>query len=160
MVATLDAALSRFADVLKSDTGLDVRDVPGAGAAGGLGAALLACGGTLVPGIDLVLDAVGFDEAARGATAVLTGEGRIDAQTPDGKVIAGLCDRASRVGVPVVAFAGAIEPGFESLYTRGLLAVHPIVVRACSLAEALAEGEANLERAVASVVHSWDARRL
>jgi glycerate kinase len=54
--------------------------------------------------------------------------------------------------VPVVAFAGAIEPGFESLYTRGLLAVHPIVARACPLAEALAEGEANLERAVASAV--------
>jgi glycerate 2-kinase len=152
MVATLDAALSRFADVLKRDAGLDVRDVPGAGAAGGLGAALLACGGTLVPGIDLVLDAVGFDEAVRGATAVLTGEGRIDAQTPGGKVIAGLCDRASRAGVPVVAFAGAIEPGFESLYGRGLLAVHPIVVRSCSLEEALAEGEANLERAVASAV--------
>jgi glycerate kinase len=148
MVAELDANLSRFAEVLRSDTGLDVREAPGSGAAGGLGAALLACGGRLVPGIELVLDAVAFDEKVRGAAVVLTGEGRIDAQTPGGKVIAGLVTRAKRAGVPVIAFAGCVEPGFEALYDRGLLSVHSILPRPVSLAEALASGEANLEAAV------------
>jgi glycerate kinase len=151
MVAELDASLSRFADVLRRDTGLDVRDAPGSGAAGGLGAALLACGGRLVPGIELVLDAVAFDEKVEGALAVLTGEGRIDGQTPRGKVIAGLVTRAKRAGVPVIAFAGCVEPGFEALYDRGLLSVHPILPRPASLAEALASGEANLEAAVFGV---------
>jgi glycerate kinase len=151
MVAELDANLSRFAEVLRKDTGLDVREAPGAGAAGGLGAALLACGGRLVPGIELVLDAVAFDEKVRGAAVVLTGEGRIDAQTPGGKVIAGLVRRAQRAGVPVIAFAGGVEPGFEALYDRGLLSVHSILPRPASLAEALASGEANLEAAVFGV---------
>jgi glycerate 2-kinase len=151
MVAELDANLSRFAEVLRRDTGLDVRETPGSGAAGGLGAALLACGGRLVPGIELVLDAVAFDEKVRGAAAVLTGEGRIDAQTPGGKVIAGVVTRAKRAGVPVIAFAGSVEPGFESLYDRGLLSVHSILPRPVSLAEALASGEANLEAAVFGV---------
>ena len=151
LVARLDANLRRFAEVLRRDTGRDVLDAPGAGAAGGLGAALLACGGRLGPGIDLVLDTVGFDEKVRGARYVLTGEGRIDAQTPGGKVIAGLVARASRAGVPVVAFAGSVEPGFEPLYERGLLSVHPILPRPATLAEALAGGEANLESAVYAV---------
>jgi glycerate kinase len=151
MVAELDANLWRFAEVLRRDTGRDVRDAPGSGAAGGLGAALLACGGRLVPGIDLVLDAVAFDEKVRGAAAVLTGEGRIDAQTPGGKVIAGLVARARRAGVPVIAFAGWVEPGFEALYARGLLSVHSILPRPASLSEALGSGEANLEAAVFGV---------
>jgi glycerate kinase len=151
MVAELDANLSRFAEVLRRDTGLDVRETPGAGAAGGLGAALLACGGRLVPGIELVLDAVAFDEKVLGAAAVLTGEGRIDSQTPRGKVIAGLVTRAKRAGVPVIAFAGSVEPGFESLYDRGLLSVHSILPRPVPLPEALASGEANLEAAVFAV---------
>ena len=159
MVAELDANLSRFAEVLRRDTGLDVRKAPGAGAAGGLGAALLACGGRLVPGIELVLDAVAFDEKVRGAIAVLTGEGRIDAQTPRGKVIAGLVTRAKQAGVPVIAFAGSVEPGFEALYDLGLLSVHSILPRPVSLAEALACGEANLEAAVfgvARVLARWE----
>lgn len=158
MVAELDANLGRFAEVLRRDTGLDVREAPGSGAAGGLGAALLACGGRLVPGIELVLDAVAFDEKVRGAIAVLTGEGRIDAQTPGGKVIAGLVARAKEAGVPVIAFAGCVEPGFEALYDRGLLSVHSILPRPASLAEALASGEANLEAAafgVARIIARW-----
>jgi glycerate kinase len=147
MIARLDANLRRFAEVLRRDVGLDVFDLAGGGAAGGLGAALVACGGRLVPGIDLVLRSVGFDEKVRGASAVFTGEGRIDAQTPEGKVIAGLASRAARAGIPLVAFAGSLRPGFEALYDRGLTAVHPILRRPCTLTEALAEGEKNLEHA-------------
>ena len=152
MVAVLDANLRRFAEVLRRDVGVDVLEAPGSGAAGGLGAALLACGGRLVPGIQLVLDAVDFDAKVQGATAVLTGEGRIDAQTASGKVIAGLAERASRAGVPVIAFAGSVEPGFEALYERGLLSAHAILSRPASMAEAIAGAEANLEAAVFAVV--------
>src|SRR5712691_1199154 len=151
MVAVLDANLRRFAEVLRRDVGVDVLEVPGSGAAGGLGAALLACGGRLLPGIQLVLDAVDFDAKVQGATAVLTGEGRIDAQTASGKVVAGLAERAARAGVPVIAFAGCVEPGFEVLYDRGLLSAHAILSRPASLAEALAGAEANLEAAVFAV---------
>jgi glycerate kinase len=154
MVETLDASLRRFADVLLRDTGIDVHDVPGGGAAGGLGAALIACGGRLEPGIDLVLDAVGFDDKVRGSTALFTGEGRIDAQTASGKAISGLVERASRAGVPVVVFAGSILPGYESLYDKGLTSVHAILPRPCSLKEALAEGPANLEHAVEGVARA------
>jgi glycerate 2-kinase len=157
MVETLDAALRRFANVLLRDTGIDVHDVPGGGAAGGLGAALVACGGHLEPGIDLVLDAVGFDEKVRGATALFTGEGRIDAQTAGGKAVSGLVERASRAGVPVVVFAGSILPGYESLYDKGLTSVHGILPRPCSLQEALAEGAANLEQAVEGVARAMRA---
>src|SRR5437667_1848549 len=151
MVAVLDANLRRFAEVLRRDVGVDVLEVPGSGAAGGLGAALLACGGRLLPGIQLVLDAVDFDAKVQGVIAVLTGEGRIDAQTAAGKVIAGLAERAARAGVPVIAFAGCVEPGFEALYERGLLSAHAILSRPASLGEALAGAEANLEAAVFAV---------
>jgi glycerate kinase len=151
MVADLDAGLRRFAEILRRDTGKDVLEVPGGGAAGGLGAALVACGGSLVPGIDLVLDAVGFDTHLEGTDLVLTGEGRVDGQTPGGKVIAGLVARAARAGVPVVAFAGSLVPGYEPLLERGLTAVFPILSGPSSLEEALAGGEANLERAARAV---------
>jgi glycerate kinase len=157
MVEALDAGLRRFADVLLRDTGIDVHDVPGGGAAGGLGAALIACGGRLERGIDLVLDAVGFDDKVRGATALFTGEGRIDAQTAGGKAISGLVERASRAGVPVVVFAGSILPGYESLYAKGLTSVHGILPRPCSVKEALAEGPANLEQAVEGVARTMRA---
>ncbi len=98
-----------------------------------------------------MLDAVDFDAKVQGATAVLTGEGRIDAQTAAGKVIAGLAERAARAGVPVIAFAGCVEPGFEALYERGLLSAHAILSRPASFAEALAGAELNLEAAVFAV---------
>jgi glycerate kinase len=151
MVAVLDANLRRFADILRRDTGKDVGMLPGGGAAGGLGAGLAACGGAIVPGIDLVLDALGFDAALRGAAVVFTGEGRIDAQTPRGKVVAGVTRRAGRQGVPVIAFAGSVSPGYEALYARGLVAVHGIVPGPATLDEALAGAEANLARAVEAV---------
>ena len=108
MVAVLDECLTHFANLVEGETGLRLHDVSGAGAAGGLGAALMLCGGTLEPGIDLVLDVLSFDELVTGADYVLTGEGRIDNQTPYGKVIAGIVQRSNKAGVPVIAFAGSV----------------------------------------------------
>ena len=151
-VAELEASLGHFAAILERDTGRRVGDVPGAGAAGGLGAALLLCGARLVSGSDLVLDAVGFDAALAGACAVLTGEGSLDGQTARGKAIGGLAARAASRGVAVIALAGRLGVGYERLYERGLTAALPIAPGPHRTDDALLNGAVNLERATRDVV--------
>ena len=111
MVAELDLALLHYAAVLERGTGTEVADKPGAGAAGGLGAGLMAVlGAECRSGIDLVLDAGGFEEKLQGADLVFTGEGRIDQQTLSGKTISGVLKRCRMAGsVPVIAFAGSVD---------------------------------------------------
>jgi glycerate kinase len=152
MVAVLDECLTHFANLIEGETGLRLHDVSGAGAAGGLGAALILCGGTLEPGIDLVLDVLCFDELVTGADYVLTGEGRIDNQTLGGKVIAGIVQRSNKAGVPVIAFAGSVQPGYEKLYEEGLLATFSITSKPVSLGEALEQGEENLLYTVSNTI--------
>lgn len=125
MVSVLDAALAHFAAILKLDLGPDVVDVPGAGAAGGLGGALMAYfGAKAQSGIDLILDAAGFDNAIRDADVVITGEGSIDRQTLSGKAVAGVLRRCRAAGATAVAIGGIVEPGVvEELKTAGLAAV-------------------------------------
>lgn len=121
MVRELDAALARYADVVERFVGRNVRDVPGAGAAGGLGAGLLAfLDARLVSGARLVLDAVGFDAVVRGASLVVTGEGRIDGQSAYGKLTHAVTLAARRRGVPVVAVAGALGAGWEAMREAGI----------------------------------------
>ena len=100
-----------YSAVLKRDAGRDVSNWPGAGAAGGLGAGLMASfDATMVSGIDLILDAAGFEEKIQGADFVFTGEGRIDAQTLQGKTISGVMKRCRKLdSVPVIAFAGSVD---------------------------------------------------
>lgn len=150
MVAQLEANLAHFAALLERDCGLHLAALPGGGAAGGLGAALLACGAILRPGIELVLDALRFDEKLRGQDLVLTGEGCMDEQTVEGKVIAGLAARCDRAGVPLVAFAGILRPGYETLLERGLTAAYAITPADEPLEAALRNGAVNLERAVSA----------
>jgi len=151
-VPVLDAALARFADALVQAGLPDVRDVPGAGAAGGLGMAFLSLGARLRPGVEVVAEAAGLDEAIAGADLVLTGEGSLDAQTAAGKTPAGVLAVGARHGVPVIAFAGRLRTGIAGL---GFLACVPIVAESVDLATALREGPANLERAVAETVGRW-----
>jgi len=109
-IADLDAALTQLAQVLRRDLDLDVERVPGAGAAGGVGAGALAfLGARLIPGIDLLLDLVGFDAALDGADLVVTGEGSFDAQSLAGKAPVGVARRARTAGVPVVVLAGRVD---------------------------------------------------
>jgi len=109
-VRLLDEALLHYGRLIGEACGMDVLDVPGAGAAGGLGAGLLAfCHAEMKRGIDIVLDVTGFDEDLARADLVITGEGKIDAQTRLGKAPAGVLRRARRVGKPVAALAGIIE---------------------------------------------------
>jgi glycerate kinase len=113
-VRVLDAALRRFAEIVRRDCGVDVASVPGSGAAGGLGAGLMAvAGATIEPGFDLVADVTGLDELVATCDAVITGEGRLDAQTPYGKTVAGVAGMAAAHGRPVGVLAGSVDPAFE-----------------------------------------------
>lgn len=139
MVAELDAGLRNLAEVIRRDLGMDVEQCPGAGAAGGLGAAALAfLGARLKSGIEIVMDATHFAERLHGASLVITGEGKIDAQTLQGKTINGVLCAASSAGVPVLALAGAVEPEGYKLLNHGAVAVLSIVNKPMSLQEAQA----------------------
>ncbi|MGC9316649.1 MAG: glycerate kinase [Armatimonadota bacterium] len=137
-VELLDGNLRRFADLVQRDLGLDVRDIPGAGAAGGLGAGLVAfCGATLEPGVEIVIDAVDLPGRMRGADLCITGEGAIDSQTAFGKTPAGVASVAKREGAPVIAIAGAVAPDAVSLHDRGFDALACILNRPMALSEAM-----------------------
>jgi glycerate kinase len=144
-VAELDGRLARFADALESTIGRRVRDEAGAGAAGGVGFALLAIADrfrsfALRPGIDLLFEATDFAGRLATADVVITGEGRIDAQTGFGKTALGVARRAAEAGVPCIAVGGGVElDGIEALAASGAIAV-PVVERAQSIETAMAAG--------------------
>ena len=149
-VAELEAALACFADVIEAFVGRSVRDVPGAGAAGGLGAGLVAfLDARLRSGAELVLDATRFAARAAEADLVITGEGRVDLQSGYGKLTQAVTVAARRAGRPVVAVAGGIGPGYEALYESGLGALELIADGPTSLADAMAHAEALIESAAA-----------
>jgi glycerate kinase len=156
MVAFLDAALARYDRILQRDAGQDVGRVPGAGAAGGLGAGLMALlGGRLVSGIELVLSALDFETKAAGASLVLTGEGKFDAQSAYGKVPMGVARRSRALGVPVVVIAGTVLPSAEILHGEGVSAYFSIINRPMSLKEAMEGAVELLENQVAEVIRLY-----
>ncbi|MFJ8433222.1 glycerate kinase [Kitasatospora sp. NPDC094019] len=123
----LEEGLTRFADVVAAAVGRDVREAPGAGAAGGVGfAALALLGATMRPGIELLLDLLGFDGAVRGARLVVTGEGCLDAQTLHGKAPAGVAAAAARAGVRVAAVAGRVELSEREWRSAGFVAAYAL----------------------------------
>jgi glycerate kinase len=107
-IALLRRRLERLAQVYLEEHGVDVRDIEGAGAAGGLAGALAAIGASLMDGFDLVADEVGLDDVLEGADLVVTGEGFVDAQSFDGKVVGGVAERAAAAGVPLLVVAGEV----------------------------------------------------
>lgn len=131
--------------------------VPGAGAAGGLGAAVLALGGALTPGIDAVLDRAGFDEALRDCDVVVTGEGMMDGQTAGGKAPLGVARRARAAGVPVVAVVGGRADDLDAVYEQGVDLVLPIVRRPMDLSHALdpSQTRANLRAAGEAAIRAY-----
>ena len=145
MVATLDRNLGHFAQLVKRDLGRDIVAVPGAGAAGGMGAALMAfLQAELRPGVEIVIEAIGLAEAMAGADLVVTGEGRIDGQTIYGKAPVGVARLAKRFGLPVIGFAGSLTFDAEVVHEYGLDAIFSVVNRPCSLADAFREAGQNL----------------
>ena len=153
----LDSVLARWAR-LSGRAGL--ADLPGAGAAGGLGFALMAfLGARLDPGVELVARAVGLAEAVSGADLVLTGEGSVDAQTLAGKTPAGVARVAAAQGVPTVIVAGRVRPGAEVLLTTGCVALMSSSQgEVVPLAEVLRAAPQSAERATATVMRLWTHR--
>ena len=153
MAARLDDGLRHLDRVLRQDLGLHLADLPGAGAAGGMGAGSIAfLGGTLRSGIEAVLDAVDFDRRLDGTDLVITGEGRIDAQSVQGKVISGIARRTAPRNIPLVAIVGGIGPGAEAAYRLGLTAMFSINRAAESFAESAPRSAENYRRTLADLL--------
>jgi glycerate kinase len=150
MLVELDAALERLAAVIERDLGAKVAALPGAGAAGGAGAGLVAfLGASLLRGAPLVVEASGLDRALEGALVVFTGEGRVDLQTVYGKGPMEVANRARSVNVAAVVLAGSLGQGWERVLEHGVAAVLPIAEGPTSLEQMEQEGAALLERAAA-----------
>ena len=126
-VRLLDEQLKCFGNLILQKRGIDVSEIPGSGAAGGMGAGLIAfLEGELRPGIETVLDAVKFDSLIQDADFIITGEGRLDTQSLRGKVVVGVAERARKYGVPVIALVGDIGDSIEQVYELGVSGVFSI----------------------------------
>jgi glycerate kinase len=152
MVRELDANLRHYARVIERELGRDVADVPGAGAGGGIAAAMMVfLGGRLRPGVDIVTEAVGLERAVRDADLVITGEGRIDGQTIQGKTPMGVARLAQAAGTPVIAIGGCLGRDAGAVHGYGIDAIFSSVARPCTVKEALAEAHTNLQSAARNV---------
>nr|WP_086938702.1 glycerate kinase [Thaumasiovibrio occultus] len=160
MVATLDANLSHYADIIKATTGNDIKNAAGAGAAGGLGAALMGLlNASLRPGIEIVMDAVDLAEQVKGADLVITGEGRIDSQTIHGKTPIGVARTAKAENIPVIGIAGSISADSHVVHSHGIDAVFSVVPGAMDLPQALENAAEYVEQAALNVAQLWKLSR-
>lgn len=142
----LDKNLKHYAKIIRRDIGKDVENIPGAGAAGGLGAGLMAfLSAELKKGVDIVVEYSKLEEKLQGANLVITGEGSIDGQTRFGKTPYGVAKTAQKYNIPVIAFAGNIGKDIDVLYDYGFTAILPILPRVESLENAIANGKENIE---------------
>ncbi|MFC0211980.1 glycerate kinase [Paenibacillus chartarius] len=138
MIGTLDRHLRHYAEVIERELGKQILHVPGAGAAGGMGAAVLAfLNGTLRKGVELVMEAADLKNKLHGADLVITGEGQSDFQTAMGKAPFGVAKAAQQAGAPVVLISGSIGAGIEALYEHGVVSVFSIVNRPMPLEQAM-----------------------
>ncbi len=146
MLPVLDRILGNYAAIIKRDIGTDVSEMPGAGAAGGLGAGLMAfLGAGLRPGVEVVLEVMGVEDTLQsGVDLVVTGEGQLNRQTTYGKVPVGVGKLAQKHNVPVLALVGSLGDGAELVLEHGIDAYLTIIPRPMELAEAITEAAANL----------------
>ncbi|EKY3231196.1 glycerate kinase [Cronobacter malonaticus] len=156
MVTELDAALRRFGEQLEAVTGKTIISAPGAGAAGGMGAALLGMlNAELRPGIEIVIESLGLAQAVRDADLVITGEGRLDSQSIHGKTPIGVARVAKQFQRPVVAIAGSLTPDYQIVHEHGIDAAFSVIDRIVTLQEALDDAERNLRVTARNVAALW-----
>jgi glycerate 2-kinase len=158
-VRELDAALAHFAVVIERDLGKGVAEAPGAGAAGGAGAGLMAfLDARLIPGAPLIVTASGFDEKIRGADLVITGEGRVDSQTAYGKAPGEVAKRAQAARIPVLLIAGSKAPGWEAMRDLGITAVVTLDEEGDNLQQLIGDAGEMLRRAAgrACLERAWE----
>jgi glycerate kinase len=149
MISELDNALRKYAEIAMKATGIDAANLPGAGAAGGLGAGMLFfCGAKLRPGVDIVLEATGFVDMVKTAHLVITGEGRTDFQTAHGKAPVGIAKVAKQFGVPVICLKGGLGDGADDVLDHGIDGLMSIVPRPMPLEQCIEQGEKLIEDAV------------
>lgn len=144
----LESGMKNYSKIMSDYLGIDIESIPGAGAAGGLGAALVGfLGAALKPGIETVLDFVGFDKLLEGVDIVITGEGRIDGQSVFGKVPVGIARRCSGRKIPVVAIVGSMGQDAQKVYDYGISSIIPVINAAMPLEEALSRSRELMEDA-------------
>jgi len=154
MIEDLNAGLINFAQHLSQLFNKDFTSIPGTGAAGGMGAGTMAfLGATLKPGIDLVMDVVQFSKKIETADLIITGEGKIDKQTLNGKVIKGITTRATKYNIPVIALCGTLTASPEEIKAIGLEAAFSIINQPMSLSEAIQQTAILLEQTAFNVVN-------
>jgi glycerate kinase len=160
MVERLDRNLGHFADIVARDLDVAVRDIPGSGAAGGLGGGLVAfAGGRLEGGVNLVIEAVNLRDRLHAADLCLTGEGALDGQSAFGKTAVGVARLAHSLGCPTLAIAGSIGPGAEAVLEQGVDAYFSICPGPVHIDEAIERASELLENATAQAVRAFLAGR-
>lgn len=138
----LEKGMLNYASVIKKDMGIEANTIVGGGAAGGIGCALsVFLGGKMTSGIETLLDLVNFDSALKNADCVISGEGRIDSQSANGKVIFGIGQRCKKQGVPLICIAGGTKDGYESVYDIGVTKIYTLVNEKTSLDDAISNAE-------------------
>lgn len=153
MIEVLDENLLHYSKIIKRDLGFDVNDIPGAGAAGGLGAGLLTLGAILKKGIEIVIEANELDKKVQGADLVITGEGSIDGQTRFGKTPYGVVSVAKKYNIPTVTLTGNVGKDIDILYDYGFDAIFSIMQGVDTLENALKNGKENIEKTAKNIGH-------
>ncbi len=155
----LERNMERIIEVIELEAGREFRNIPGAGAAGGLACGLMAfAGARLERGIEIVLRQVGFAEKIKDADLIITGEGQVDGSTAYGKTIAGIAAEAKKQAIPVIALAGSIGKDAHNVYEVGVVAIVGICRGPMSLAQAMCQGEALLADAAENVMRIYTSR--
>lgn len=158
VVARLDRALTHYAQLISRDLDVNVLELAGGGAAGGMGAALYAfCGAQLRSGIEIVTDALHLDAWVADADLVVTGEGRIDSQTIHGKVPVGVANVAKRYNKPVIGIAGSLTPDVDIVHDHGIDAVFSVIYTICTLEDALKNAKENVRMTARNVAATLNA---
>ncbi|MBR9647154.1 glycerate kinase, partial [Clostridium tyrobutyricum] len=142
-----DKNLAHYANIIKNNLNMDIVNIPGSGAAGGLGAGVMVfLNSNLKRGIDIVIDITKLDEKIKDADLIFTGEGMIDFQTAFGKTPFGVAKVADKYGIPVLAIAGGIGKNAETLYNKGFESIFSIVDKPMSLEDAMKNGKMLIEK--------------
>ena len=153
MVSFLDERMKKLSSLVESQLGIDLQAIPGSGAAGGMGGGMRAFfNARLQMGIDTVLDVTGFDDLARGADWIFTGEGKIDSQSLRGKVVIGVARKAKRLGVPVIAVVGDIADDIDAAYDEGVTGIFSINRVAVPYKEARLRAESDMALTMDNIV--------
>ncbi len=144
-IAILDKGLAQFAELICHMNLPDIRNLPGAGAAGGLGGGLVSfLGAEIRPGIKVILEIADFEKSVQWADLILSGEGRIDGQSANGKVVSGIAEIAGKYNVPVIAICGSVEKDAREIFEKGISGMEAAVCRPVTLEKAMDEAEQNV----------------